>query len=267
MPTAIKGRDWQDWEIYSSTRQATALWTKIHPVDITLTTPGTAQDLILIIPVLATVNVAANPSFETGDPPTGYTNSGAVGSQSAIVARNGTNSILINPNNAATGEGVYWTSDFLASTGEASTQDYLVVSAYFQDNINSGDTVRIEIRNATGTTTHATGNTVTLTNAWQRSVARFPLPNIGAAYRIYFVTVAQHNTNFYVDSFQVELQQSSNATDYCDGTLGLNYEWYGTSHASMSRRRGNLVAIRGYDLHITRDVYLSFDAIASSTTG
>lgn len=257
--------DWDTLEVDPSTRTSVALWTKYLPADVTLTTPQTAQNLISISNIRPTRNIATNPSFETGAPPTGYTASGAALSQSAVVARNGTNSMLINPDNAAAGEGFYWTTPVLGGHGDGIT--YVVVSAYFNDNAGSGNGARIIIANTAGTAL-STGNTVTLAASWQRSFAALQLTPAGAAYRIYGVTATQHDTNFYADGFQVEIFRGGGTpTDYCDGSLGLNYEWEGTAHASTSIRRGGLVAVRGFDLHFTRDTYISFDRTASTTDG
>ena len=48
---------------------------------------------------------------------------------------------------------------------------------------------------------------------------------------------------------------------------GINYSWDGTAHASTSRRRMGLVAIRGFMLRASHDCYVSFDQTASATTG
>lgn len=262
--------EWREWEIDPSTRESLHIWTKWSPVDATLATAGTAQDLFTIPTLLPTVNLITNPSMETADPPTGFTASGATIARSATVARTGTNSLRITPNNAAIGEGAYWTTDLLANQRDPSNNSrILVVSAYFRDNAASGNTARIQIRSADGVTINANGNTVTFAAAatWYRSTAFFPLTNIGAAYRIYFVTAAQHGTVFYVDSAQEELLISSVATDYCDGSLGNTYEWEGTANASRSRRKQGLLVIRGYSLYVTRNCYLAFDSTAASTNG
>lgn len=173
----------------------------------------------------------------------------------------------INPDNAAAGEGFYWTTDSLGSTRDGAASRYLVVSCFFARASGSGDDARIEIRDAAGTTTHATGNTVTLGTTFTRSTAVFPLTTTGVAYRIYGVTVTQHNTTFYAEHFQIEIRKESNVTTYCDGRQGLYYEWDGTADASPSRRRAGLVAIRGYTLHNDRNCYIAFDQTASSTIG
>ena len=93
----------------------------------------------------------------------------------------------------------------------------LVASCYFRRASGSGEDARIEIRDSTGVTVLATGETITLsTSAYQRSTASYDL-NLatsagGAAYRVYLVTVTQHNTTFLADSFQVEFGKSDIAT-------------------------------------------------------
>jgi hypothetical protein len=47
----------------------------------------------------------------------------------------------------------------------------------------------------------------------------------------------------------------------------VNYSWDGTAHASASRRRKGIVAVRGFSFHTSRDVYIAFDNTATSTTG
>lgn len=257
----------QEWEDYLSTRRSIHATTKYAPVDVTLSTAGTAENLFLASTALPTVNITTNPSFETADPPTSYTAAGSTLTSSTTVARSGTDSASINPDNSAAGEGIYWAVPEVAGKPDNAQSMYLVVSAYFNDNAGSSDDARIEIRDSAGTTTHATGNTVTLAASWQRSTARFLLPITPAAYRIYLVTVTQHNTTFFADDLQVEVRQDGNVTDYCDGAAGINYEWFGTAHASESRRRPEVHVIRGYDLHVTKDVYLAFNNTASSTTG
>ena len=143
---------------------------------------------------------------------------------------------------------------------------YLVASVYLQDNVGSSDTARIVIADTSGVTL-ANGNTITLSATWQRSTASLPLVRTASQLRIYIVTVAQHNTTFFADNLQLEILDRITATTYCDGAQGVNYEWDGTAHASVSRRRRAMAIIRGYTLHCTRDIYFAEDQTASSTTG
>jgi hypothetical protein len=258
------------WEDNPSTRQSSHLWTKWSPVDVTLAVAGTAENLFSRNTEVPTVNIATNPSMETGTtPPTSYTAVGATVTKSATVANSGTNSMSIDPDNSVAGEGAYFITPSLSGHSPDPNQLFnLVASAYFQDNADSSNTVNIEIKDTTGVTTHASGTELTLTSSWQRTTAMFQLPNTGAIYRIYFVTsTSASDPVFYVDDFQLELSKSSVASTYCDGAQGINYEWDGTAHASTSRRRLGLVSIRGYKLYTTHDCYVSLDNTASSTTG
>lgn len=258
-------------ELSPSTRTSLHLYTKSRPVDVTLTTAGTAQDVLTIARNIPTINLCTNPSMETGAPPTGYTASGATLAQSATVARSATNSLRITPNNAAAGEGAYWSTITLGLGGGEIPPNMknvnLVVSAYFNDNAGSGNGARIVIADSSGATI-INGNTVTLAAAWTRSQAFLPLAGrTTQSYRIYFVTATQFATVFYVDDFQYELQMSNGATAYCDGTQGLYNVWDGTANASTSRRLQTMVNIRGYRLYTTGDIYFAEDHTASSTTG
>lgn len=262
-----RATDSDSWELDPTPRDNTHIWTKSVPVDVTLTTAGTAQNLFSIDTDIPTVNMATNPSFETGDPPTGYVAVGATISQSAVVARNNTNSILVNPDNAAAGEGFYWITPSVFIPQNEVNQRNLVVSIYLQDNADSGNGARIVIADDAGTTI-TNGNTIALSSAWQRSTASLSLFQRAAqTYRIYVVTSAQHNTNFYADALQVEVIGSDVASVYVDGTTGVNDEWFGTAHASISRRRKGLVSVRGYTLYTTGDIYIAEDQTASATTG
>ena len=204
MPSDQNAIDAINWELDSSTKSSVHLYTKYVPVDVTLTTAGTAQNIITIGTTAGagdanpTVNLATNPSFETANPPTGYTATGSAIAQSAVQFRTGLNSIQVTPNNAAAGEGFYWTTPSQASSLDKPR--FITVSAYFRSAAGSANTCRIEIRSADGVTTHATGNAVALAANWtdpaQRSVARFQLTGTGVAYRIYFVTATQFATVF-----------------------------------------------------------------------
>lgn len=263
MPNLIS-KYWQEWEHDFSTRTSLFIWDKPVPVDVTLTTAGTAQDLYRIAPNIPTLNIATNPSFETGAPPTGYTAVGAALAQSAAQARTGSNSMQVTPNNLAVGEGFFWLSPAIGSSGDPDGL-WKVVSAYFRRSTGSGSNAKIRIANTSGVML-SEGNVITLDTTWRRSTAAFKLSE-STQYRVYFITDTQHATVFFVDSFQGEIRGDSNVTDYCDGSLGLFYEWDSTAHASTSRRRIGPTAIRGYNLHVTRDAYIAYDVIASSTTG
>ncbi len=155
-------RNYKNWarEDDPSTRKNTQLWQKIQPVDVTLATPQTAQDLILLSAGRPTVNLIDNPSFETGTPPTGYTAQGSVLARSNTVAKYGTYSGRITPANAVAGEGIY------ISLGRWPMGQPLQVSVYLQDNAGSGNGARVMLWGVTSGAFVATGNTVALSAAW-----------------------------------------------------------------------------------------------------
>jgi len=116
------------WELDPSTRDSVHLWNKWMPADKTLATAQTAEDLFSVSSDAPTVNLAPNPSFETADPPTGYTASGSTPTRVTTNPRSGTYSLSINPDNSAVGEGVYWTSDVLGSNQEKNNATRLIAS-------------------------------------------------------------------------------------------------------------------------------------------
>ena len=269
--TDLHALDHLAWELDNpSTRTSLHLITKWAPVDVTLGSAGTAQNLFTADLTEPIVNLVTNPAMESGStPPTGYTAVGATVVKTSTVARSSSNSMRIDPANSATGEGAYWETETISGlSNDPNSQMTLNANVYLQDNANGSAKVRIEIRSADGTTTHAVGNEITLTNSWQRSHAFFPLPGNGAAYRIYIVTSdAASDAIFYADDLMVSLQRDNVARDYCDGEQGLNYEWVGAAHASRSIRRRGLVAIRGYNLYVTHNAYLAYDRVATASVG
>ena len=261
----INYRQWISERVYS-VRQAVSNWTKWRPVDVTLTTAGTAQNLYAITVDTPTANSVTNPSFETGT--TSWTAVGSAIAQDATQFRTGANSLSINPDNAAAGEGAFF------SLGTYPQSRPLTISAYGRraaGGPTGGQDFRVELRDSAGTTTLATGNTVNLSTTWTRSVATVPPAGGGGTgdrgvLRLYVVTATNHNIDFFIDSIQAEIQGS--VTDYVDGSLGLESFWLGTAHASMSQRFRSIGLITGYRLYNTRDIYITFDDVtASSTTG
>lgn len=256
------------WESVPSTRTSLTPFNKYIPVDTTLASAGTAEDLYNISNVdKATVNFAPNPGFELGTPPTGFTPVGSAILQDGTYFKTGTYGMSINPADSADLEGAYMTLEESFGGGvDMSTTKNIVASAYFRRASSSGSTARIAIRDTAGVE-KALGNTVTLSDTWQRSTAVYRLTQTGTQYRIYLEVPTQHNITFYVDDLLVEIKRSTHPEDYADGSLGVNYDWQGAVNASQSRRRHGVQVIRGWDLHFTLDTYLALDQTASSTTG
>lgn len=245
-----------------STRESTSLWTKWVNIDKTLAAAGTAENLFSVSSLLPTVNMVTNPSFETGSPPTGFTASGSSLSKVGSNARTSTNCIQIDPDNSASAEGFYW-----ASPSVGGLNNYLVASIYLRRASGAGDDARIVIADSSGITL-VNGNTVTLSTTYTRSVVSYALPVDSASYRIYVVSVTQHNTNILADDIQVEFRKDGQATDFVDPlTPNVDSHWLDTANASMSYRNRPLRKIRGWNLHFSHDTYVSLDRTATSAAG
>lgn len=248
------------WYPKPSTRQSTSLHYKHIPVNVTLTTPGTAQDLYVCTPNRPTVNIVENPSFELGT--SGWTASGSAIAQSVLQALYGSNSCLVNPTNAAANEGMYYSLG-VHGGGAAGNEKYITASAYIRGVNATADEVRIRLYGVTSGTWW-NGNAIAMAQNWNsRSiVAARLIYQTSEEIRLFVTTVLQHNENFYVDGVQAELY--SFATPYCDGSVSRFCKWDGTAHASTSRRYPNPTSIRGYRLYSTRDVYIDWDCTATT---
>ena len=87
------------WELDPSTRDSVHhIWNKWMPADKTLSYRSNCGRFICCFGADApTVNMATNPSFETADPPTGYTAAGSTPTRVTTNPRSGTYSLSINP--------------------------------------------------------------------------------------------------------------------------------------------------------------------------
>jgi len=263
MDLTKKGSNNNNWWEFPSTREALRYHEQYFPINVTLATPGTAENLWTPGTNEPTINLFTNPSFETGDPPTGCTAIGSTLSQSVAQALYSSNSILVNPDNAAAGEGFYIEPNDTLTIG-----DSIVASIYVRGAAAAGD-VRIRIYGVTTASWLSTGSTVSLAADWNSRLKTTWTNTVTPEnIRIYVVTATQHNNNFYADGLQVEF---GTLTSYCDGAQGLLYSWDGTAHASMSRRRPPLKVIRGYTFYTDRDIYIAYgtdrNLTSTSTVG
>jgi len=254
--------NWLSWEHDPSTRTSVHVWNKYIPVDVSVGT--SAVDLLSISRGIPSVNLVKNPSIEHATI-TEFTASGSAISQSSAQAASGSNSLLVNPANSATGEGFYWTHTFAGHTEGT----HICAQAEVQGASASGD-VRLEVHDSDGVVL-ATSSTISLSTSFQRMTLSYQIPErLAAAYRVAVVSVTQHNINFYVDKFGVEQRRDGAVQIYVDGSLGLNYEWFGTAHLSPSKRRAGISVARGFKLkngHGSQTVYIALDITASATTG
>ena len=254
--------EWTSWEVDPSTRSSVHAFTKYAPITATLST--TASDVFTVDRGVPSVNMIKNPSLEVNTL-TEFTVSGSAISQSSAQAATGTYSLLVNPANAATGEGFYYTTPSLVGHPEGSV---LTASVEVRGASASGD-VKLAIQDSNGVELKATA-THSLTTGFVRLTVQHPIERPPATYRVAVVSVSQHNINFYVDKIHVELRKDSSIADYVDGAQGVNYEWTGAANASASRRRAGMSVMRGLRLkndHASIAVYVAFDQTASATTG
>lgn len=260
--------DFREWEIDSSTRQSVHPYTKYAPFRSALST--TASTLKSVGQGEIATNWVTNPRVEAADI-TMYTVTGGAISRSTGQQSVGAASLLTNPDNSAAGEGWYWTSPTIPFSVQP---QHLSVQLEHRGASASG-AVTLTLRDSTGVTTLATSGTSDLAAGWVRVTAQYTVPprTTGAAYRLYLVTTAQHNIDFYADKIMFEVREDTNAVStYVDGDSGLNHSWTGTANASTSKKRPDLTVIKGIQIKnesgtSAEIVYVAFDQTASSTTG
>ena len=260
--------DAREWEVDLSTRQAVHPYTKYNPFRTATST--TAANLLSIDRGEIAVNWVTNPRIEAADV-TMFTATGSGISRSTAQQSVGTASLLTDPANSAAGEGFYWSSPDI---GFDVHPQHLSAQCEVRGASASGS-VKIEIRNAAGTTVLATSADHNLTTSFARITVAYPVvgSTASAGYRVYVISAAQHNINWYTDKMMFEVREDTNTVStYVDGASGLNYEWSGTANASTSRKRPAMSIVRGIQIKnesgtSAEIVYVAFDTIASSSTG
>jgi len=256
--------DWKEWEVDPSTRTALHPFTKYFPFEITLTTEDVAEDIFNVADQSkAAVNLVTNPSVESSTV-TMFTAVGSARTQDSGQSSDRSNSLLINPDNSAAGEGFYWTTPSLTSQKEGGS--YIVFQVKVRGASASGD-VELQIQDSSGTAL-VTGSTHSLTTGFVLLSIAYNIPQgtASSTYRCAVLSNAQHNINWYNDDIMVEFNTTGNVATYCDGTQGYDYEWEGTADASISRKRQGISIIRGLEI-FTNDkiIYVAFDHTASRT--
>ena len=140
---------------------------------------------------------------------------------------------------------------------------------------SASGTVKLDIRDAAGTTVLATSGSSDLAAGWTRVTAQYTIAGstTAAAYRLYLVSAAQHNINFYADKIMFEVREDTTAVStYVDGDVGLNNSWTGTANASTSRKHPDMTVIKGIQIKnessdAAEIIYIAFDQTASTSTG
>jgi len=259
--------DVRAWEVDSSTRQSVHPYNKYEPFrEATATTAATLKTIA--VGEIAT-NWVTNPRIEAADI-SAFTVVGSAISRSTAQQSAGAASLLVNPANSAADEGFYWTSPLIPFSVNP---QHLSVNVEHRGASASG-AVTLEIMDSDGTIL-ATSGTDNLATSWRRLTAQYTVPpsTTAATYRLSVTTTAQHNINFYVDKIMFEVREDTNAVStYVDGAVGINYEWTGTANASTSIKKPDMSVIRGILIRnesttAAEIVYVSFDSVATTTTG
>lgn len=186
----------------------------------------------------ATTNLFTNPSFETNT--TGLTtyNTGTptgTRARSTDFAKFGAYSYKIDKTGGAAQSDRYGVYN---SVSVVSGQTY-TFSVWVKVSAISGGLERVWIQASTNVTTALAY--IYGVSDWQRVVITTTATGTGSA-RFYVAADNCDTATIYVDGFQCE--NRATATEYCDGSLGANYAWTGTTHASTSVRTG------GYRLRV-----------------
>ena len=261
--------DVRGWEIDSSTRQSVHPYTKYTPFRTATST--TAANLATVGQGEIATNWVTNPRIEATDI-TMFTATGSAISRDTGQQAVGAASLLVNPANSAAGEGVYWESPTLPFSV---TPQYISAQCVVRGASASG-AVKLEIRDANGTTVLATSGDNNLAANWNtRMTANYAIAGstTAAAYRVYIVTTSNININFYLDKIMFEVREDTAAVStYVDGASGVGFEWTGTANASTSIKKPGMSVIRGITIKNESStsneiVYVSFDTTATSTTG
>ena len=259
--------DARGWEIDFSTRQSVHPYTRYSPFRAATST--SVSTLFTVDRGETATNWVTNPRVEAADI-TMFTATGSAISRSTAQQSLGAASLLVNPDNSAADEGVYWDSPLIPFNVNP---QHLTVQVEHYGASASG-AVTLELMDSDGSVL-ATSGTDDLATSWRRLTAQYTIAGstAAAAYRLSVTTTAQHNIDFYVDKIMFEVREDTTAVStYIDGDNGINYEWTGTANASTSIKKPGLALIKGITLKNESGtaadiVYVAFDTIASSTTG
>ena len=271
MSVNIRHTDAREWDVDSSTRQSVHPITRYVPFEETLST--TAQTLVTATDDgdRPAVNLHINPSIE-GTTITEFVAAGSALTRSTAQQSSGAASLLVNPDNSAAGEGFYWSIPHVPYSVDV---QYITVQAEVRGASASGDVAIMVTDNTVAATSHtvlATSGTTNLSADFQRITATYAVPasTNTTQYLMKVLTVANHDISFYVDKIMVEIRNDNVISPYLDGNLGVTYSWTGATNLSQSKKKSDMTVIKG--IKITNQdgsipIYVSFDTVASTTTG
>ena len=260
---------------YRTVRESVATPMRFVPIDLTLSTTNTAQDLITTSPSQPAYNLVENPHMggAAGPPPAGWTASGATVTRVTTTPRVGSYSMSIATANAATSEGAYYEVTGIPP-------GYYSLSIYLRR--TGGGTAYVRA-SSDGGTTFTNGNVVTMANNWNgRSVVTHRVSTTQSTLRLYVVTNTQQNITFLADSAQIEPAWAvvmgsgtsvrdpnppqSNVTEVVDPLSERFSRWLGTVDASASVREPGLNEIHHLSVYASHATYLDFDRTVAIRT-
>ena len=260
---------------YRTVRESVAAPMRFVPIDVTLSSTNTAQDLISVLaPTPPAMNLITNPSIITaGTPPAGWTAVGATVTRVTTTPRTGTHSMSVNTANSAVGEGAYFEVTNIPP-------GFYALSIYLRH--SGGGTARVRA-SSDGGTTFSTGNTVTMGNNWNgRSTVTHRVTTDQSSIRLYIVTNVQQNITFLADDAQIEPSwsvvmgmgnstrdpnpPSAVVTDFVSPTGDRFARWLGTADASESVREPGLSEIHYLSVYASHATYVDFDRTVAIRT-
>ena len=259
---------------FRTVRESVAKPVKFMPLDVTLSSADTAEDLINLDGLAPpTVNLVTNPSIETGGtPPAGFTAVGATVTRVTTTPRTGTYSMSLNTANAAANEVAYFQIDNIPP-------GFYACSAYLR---HSGGGTAYLRASSDGGTTFTTGPVVTMGNNWNgRGTVTHRVTTDQSTIRVYIVTNTQQNITFLADSVQVEPAWQvvmggasvrdpnppmAPVTDFVD-ILGDRFSRFlGTTDASQSVREPGISEIHHVSIYASHATYIDFDRTVAIRT-
>ena len=259
---------------FRTVRESVAKPVKFMPLDVTLSSADTAEDLINLDGLAPpTVNLVTNPSIETGGtPPAGFTAVGATVTRVTTTPRTGTYSMSLNTANAAANEGAYFQIDNIPP-------GFYACSAYLR---HSGGGTAYLRASSDGGTTFTTGPVVTMGNNWNgRGTVTHRVTTDQSTIRVYIVTNTQQNITFLADSVQVEPAWQvvmggasvrdpnppmAPVTDFVDIVGDRFSRFLGTTDASQSVREPGISEIHHVSIYASHATYIDFDRTVAIRT-
>ncbi len=265
--------DYREWDVDNSTRSSVHTYNRYVAISNAAST--TAEDVYSIVASGGekATNWILNPGIE-GTNVDEFVVTGSAAARDTGQQSEGAASLLVNPDNSAVGEGFYWESPKIA---RSVNPQHITVQCEHRGASASG-TVEINITDSSGTELASSGSS-SLDTSWVAINTQYTIPanTDAASYRLYVVTPAQHNINFYIDKIMFEVREDTTAVStYLDGNQtgaeGSLYEWTGTTNLSTSIKKPAMSVIRGFQFKNQSGtaadiIYIAFDTTATASNG